>query len=80
MYVDYFNYYKLICDTTSEVNEIADYNTFDYGLKKSIKLSNLSSLDTNQNIYLKAKDFIELSNGFEVPIGATLDLHITQCE
>ncbi|MDR2009372.1 MAG: glycoside hydrolase family 16 protein [Bacteroidales bacterium] len=80
MYVDQANAYRLKCDKTTVVNEIPNYNTFYYAVKKSISLSSASSLSVGQNISLKATDFIELKNGFEIPLGVELYLDITSCE
>ncbi|MBQ6277248.1 MAG: glycoside hydrolase family 16 protein [Bacteroidales bacterium] len=80
MYVDQVNVYKLKCDKNTVVNDIPCYSSFDYAVKKSITLSNVSSLTIGQDIYLKATDFIELHSGFEVPIGAQLSLQTTPCE
>jgi len=83
MYVDQANAYKLIYDcsgNTAVVNEISNYNTFNYAVKKSISLSGASSLSSGQNVSLRASDFIELKAGFEVPVGAELYLDINPCE
>lgn len=80
MYIDQFNAYQLTCDKGAVVNEIPNYNTFNYGIKKSISLSSVSSLPSGQNVSLRATDFIELKNGFEVPLGAELYLDINTCE
>lgn len=80
MYVDYVKVYQLTCDKDAVVNEISNYNTFNYGVKKSISLSGVSSLVSGQNVSLRATDFIELKNGFEVPLGAELYLDINTCE
>jgi len=79
MYIDQANAYRLRCDGEPVV-EIPNYNAFNYGVKKSITLSGVSSLKAGEDIYLRATDFIELKEGFEVPIGAELYLDITPCE
>jgi len=79
MYVDTVNVYRLKCDGKPVV-EIPDYNTFKYGVKKSISLSGVSSLSTGEDVSLRATDFIELTNGFEVPLGAELYLDVNPCE
>jgi hypothetical protein len=79
MYVDKANVFQLICDDNTVVNEIYDYDTFSYGIKKSITLSGTSSLSSGQNIFLKATDFIELQSGFEAPSGSQLSLQIMDC-
>lgn len=80
MYVDQANGYCLKCDKNRVINEIANFNTFYYAVKKSITLSGATTIPSNSKISLKATDFIELKNGFEVPIGAELTLDVTSCE
>ncbi|MGI6321192.1 MAG: glycoside hydrolase family 16 protein [Bacteroidales bacterium] len=80
MYIDQVNAWSLKCDPNAIVNEITNYNTFNYAVKKSISLSSMSSLSSGQNISLRATDFIELKGGFEVPLGAELFLDINACE
>jgi beta-glucanase (GH16 family) len=80
MYVDQLNHYKLKYDCKTVVNEISNYNTFNYAVKKSISLSGASSLSSGQNVSLRATNFIELNAGFEVPTGAELYLDINPCE
>ena len=78
MYVDTVNVCLFGCDDNTVVNEI-NYSSFDYKIKKSITLSEASSLTYGQNIYLKATDFIELQSGFEAPLGSRLSLQIMEC-
>jgi beta-glucanase (GH16 family) len=80
MYIDQANAYKLKCDKNTVVNEISNFNTFNYAVKKSITLSGVTKIPPNSKISLKATNFIELKNGFEVPLGAELYLDITACE
>ena len=80
MYIDYVKVHKLKCDKNTIVNEIPNYNTFNYAVKKSISLSGVSSLSSGQNVSLRATHFIELEEGFEVPVGAELYLDINPCE
>ncbi len=80
MYVEQANVYKLKYECDAIVNEILNYNTFNYAVKKSISLSSQSSLYSGENVSLRATDFIELNAGFEVPIGAELYLDINPCE
>lgn len=80
MEIDQVNMYKLKCDKNTVVNEISDYYSFCYAVKKSITLSGASQLSSGQNIFLKATDFIELRPGFEVSNGSQLSLEITSCE
>jgi len=79
MLIDYINVYQLKCDGETVI-EIPDYNTFNYGIKKSISLSGVSSLKAGEDVYLRATDFIELKAGFEVPAGAELYLNIDPCD
>ena len=80
MYVDQCNVYRLKCDKDTVVNEILNYNTFNYAVKKSISLSSISSLSSGANVSLRATDYIELKAGFEVPLGAELYLDVNPCE
>ena len=79
MEVDYVKVWKLECDG-KVVNEISNYNTFNYAVKKSISLSGISSLTAGEDVSLRATDFIELNAGFEVPAGAELYLDINPCD
>ena len=80
MEIDQANMYKLKCDKNTIVNEISNYDSFCYAVKKSITLGSMSSLQIGQNIFLKATDFIELRPGFFVSNGSQLSLEITSCE
>jgi beta-glucanase (GH16 family) len=80
MYVDQANAYRLKCDKNTVVNEILNFNTFYYAVKKSITLSGATTIPSNSNISLRATDFIELRDGFELPLGSELYLDITPCE
>ncbi|OQA89609.1 MAG: Glycosyl hydrolases family 16 [Bacteroidetes bacterium ADurb.Bin234] len=80
MYVAQANLYQLKYECDAIVNEILNYNTFNYAVKKSISLSSVSSLFSGENVSLRATDFIELKSGFEVPEGAELYLDINPCE
>ena len=80
MYVDQCNVYQLKCDKNTVVNEITNYNTFNYAVKKSISLSGVSSLTLGQNVFLRATDYIELKDGFTIPNGAELYLDNNPCE
>jgi len=80
MYVDYVRVYSLKCDGKEVVNEIPNFNTYNYAVKKSITMSNATTIPSGQNIHLRATDFIELKAGFEVPVGRELYLDVTPCE
>jgi len=81
MYIDTANVYCLNCnDKNIVVNEITNFNIFNFAVKKSITMSNNTIIPARSNISLRATDFIELKNGFEVPLGAELYLDINPCE
>jgi beta-glucanase (GH16 family) len=82
MYVDKIGVYQLKYDCQTVINEITNYNEphYNYAVKKSITLSGISSLDSLENVSLRATDFIELKSGFEVPEGAELYLDINPCD
>jgi len=79
MYVDYVRVYSLQCDKNTVINEIANFNTYNYAVKKSITMSNATTIPAGSNISLRATDFIELKPGFEVPAGRELYLDVTPC-
>ena len=78
--IDYVKVYNLKCNKNTVVNEISNFNTYNYAVKKSISMSNATTIPPNSNISLRATDFIELKAGFEVPLGSELYLDITSCE
>jgi len=80
MYVDYVKVYSLKCDKNTVVNEISNFNTYNYAVKKSIAMSNATTIPAGSNIALRATDFIELKPGFEVQTGRELYLDVTPCE
>jgi len=80
MYLDQANVYRLKCDTRTVVTQIPDFNTFNYAVKKYISLSSTTVIPPNSNISLRAAEYIELTNGFEVPLGAELYLDVNPCE
>jgi beta-glucanase (GH16 family) len=79
MNVDYVKVYSLKCDKNTVVNEISNFNTYNYAVKKSITLSGATTIPAGSNITLRANDFIELKAGFEVPIGRELYLDVSPC-
>jgi len=79
MYVDYVKVYSLKCDKNTVVTQIPNFNTYNYAVKKSISLSNTTTIPANSNITLRATDFIELKAGFEVPLGRELYLDVSPC-
>jgi len=80
MFVDELNVYRLKCDCSKIVNEIYNFSTFQYGVKKYIKLSGVTQLPQNGNISLRAKEYIELRNGFEVPLGTAFYADVNPCQ
>jgi beta-glucanase (GH16 family) len=80
MLVDYVKVYNLKFDKSTVVNEISNFNTYNYAVKKSITLSGATTIPAGSNISLRATDFIELKAGFEVPTGRELYLDITGIE
>jgi len=79
MYVDYVKVHQLKCDKNTVVNEISNFNTFNYAVKKSITMSNATTIPSGSNISLRATNFIELKPGFEVTTGRELYLDVTPC-
>ena len=80
MYVDYVRTYQLKCDKTTVVNDILNFNNYTYAVKKSITLSNATTIPSGSNITLRANDFIQLNPGFEVQTGRELYLDCSPCE
>lgn len=82
MYVDQVNVYQIDCmDKNVVVNDISNFSTYNYSLKRSISLTNATTLPSNSDIVLYAREFIELDNGFSVPIGTSLYLDVfDSCE
>jgi len=78
MLVDYVRVYTLKCDNIA-VNEISNFNTYNYAVKKSITMSNATTIPANSNITLRATDFIELKPGFSIDTGRELYLDVTPC-
>lgn len=71
-HVDKINVYQIDCqDSNAIVNEITDWSSYNYLVKKSISLSNSTQLPVDEETSLYASDFIELKNGFTVPIGTS---------
>lgn len=78
--IDYVRVYQLRCDNTTVVNEIPNFNTYNYAVKKSITLSGNTQIPDSTTTCLRATDFIELRSGFEVPMGASLYLATSPCD
>ena len=79
MYVDYVKVYSLKCDKNTVVTQIPNFNTYNYAVKKSISLSNTTTIPAGSNITLRANDFIELKPGFEVQTDRELYLDVSPC-
>lgn len=79
MYVEEFRAFKLLYDCNTIVNEIPDFTSFDHKVKKSITLSSQTVLPSGSSESLRATDFVELKDGFEVPLGVSLYIDITPC-
>jgi len=81
MYVDYVKVYQLKCG-----NEVIDetqgngynFNNYTYNVKESCIFKN-TSIPNGANMSIRATDFIELKENFEVPLGAELYLDVTPC-
>jgi len=82
MKVNYFRYYtmKMDCNTPISVNS----NNFDFtnnanlAVKKSYTITN-SIIPSSLTTTIRAKDFIELGVGFEVPSNTVFNAVITPC-
>ncbi len=79
MYVEEFKAFKLLYDCNTTVNEIPNFMTYDHKVKKSITLSSQTTIPPGSSESFRATDFVELKNGFEVPLGAALYIDITPC-
>ncbi|MCK9562417.1 MAG: glycoside hydrolase family 16 protein [Bacteroidales bacterium] len=80
--IDYIKYYKLKMDcgdpiTSSEGNNF-NFSNFDYKVKKSFSINN-STLIIGSKVTLRATDFIEFTQNFNVPIGAEFNAITVPC-
>lgn len=64
------NVFELQCDTNTNVTIIPDFSTYNYAVKKTISLCHTTTIPSNAKISLRAQEYIELKNGFEIPLGA----------
>ena len=80
MLVDYVKVYGLKCDKHTTINEIPDFSSYDYKVKKSITLGSGTTIPTGTDISLRANNFIELRPGFEVPSDGRLYLDVSPCQ
>ncbi|HSO89273.1 MAG TPA: glycoside hydrolase family 16 protein [Draconibacterium sp.] len=73
-----FKYYRLKTDCLNGITQSNfDFVNHDYKVQKYYSLTN-STVPSNQNIILRATDYIKLNGEFTVPLGSTLKL-ITHC-
>lgn len=79
MYVDHIKIYQLKMDCNAVVNDISNFNTFNYAVKKSISLGSSTSVPNNSKITLRATDYLEMDEGFEIPLGTEFTLYATSC-
>lgn len=79
MYIDQIKVYQLNMDCNTVVNDISNFTTFNYAVKKSISLGNGTTVPTSSTITLRATDYIVLNSNFEVPSGTEFILYPTSC-
>lgn len=79
MQIDEIAVYKLKCHGNTSIVEIPDFSTYTYGVKEKITLSGATTLPTGSDICLRAVQYIELTNGFEVPIGTAFYADVNPC-
>lgn len=93
MYVNYVRIYKLKSDCENFIDECNyDFSSYDAKSKKYIKIGGnncVNSINAGDNIFLRASQFVELSEDFNVPLGASfyadandecLDVHKPGCD
>jgi beta-glucanase (GH16 family) len=78
--IDYVRIWRLRKDCNTIVTIIPNFNTFTYGIKKSITLSNSTTIPLNSNISLLATDYIELNNNFFIPNNTEIEFGTTDCD
>lgn len=83
MKIDYLKMYKLKNDCNTVINSISyNFTGYDNKQKKSIAIGGTGGSVTypaNANISLRANDYIELKEGFNVPLGAQVYIDVDQC-
>lgn len=77
--VDYVRVYRLKQNCNTIINEIPNFSTYVYSLKKAIYMSSATTIPTTSSISLRAVDEIELRDGFEVPNNTTFYLNTNEC-
>lgn len=75
--IDRISVHRLKMDYNAVVNKIDNFHTFNYAVKKSIVLDNQTLIPKNLKFTLRATDYIELKNEFEVPLGTEATFIIT---
>lgn len=79
MYIDHIKVYQLKMDCNTNVNNISNFNTFNYAVKKSISLGSSTLIPSNSVITLRTTDYLEMNAGFEIPLGTEFVLYPTSC-
>ena len=80
--INYFRYYTLDCGNvviTEAQGNGYNFNNYTYDVKKSCIFKN-TRIPSSTNITIRATDFIELKENFEVPLGAELYLDVNPCD
>ncbi len=78
--INYFRYYELHCSNeiiTEVQGNNYDFNTYNHDIKKSCIFNN--TIVNKNNITVRAYDFVELKDDFEVPLGTTFSIIPTVC-
>lgn len=77
--VNYVRVYRLRQNCDVIINEIPNFSTYTYSLKKAIYMSNATTIPLGTTQSLRAVDEIELRDGFEAPNNTTLYLNTNVC-
>jgi beta-glucanase (GH16 family) len=77
---DWVRVYQLNCDRNTVITQIPNFNTFNWAVKRSYSLSNTTTVPTNFNVSLMARDFIDLNNGFEIPNNTNFSITTIDCQ
>ncbi|MCL2682870.1 MAG: family 16 glycosylhydrolase [Bacteroidales bacterium] len=80
--INYFRYYKLNCSNTVITEDQGNgynFNNYTYTVKKSCIFKN-TSIPSGKSIIIRATDFVELKENFQVPLGAELYIDVNPCE
>lgn len=83
MLVDYVKVYQLKSDCHLSYSVCNfPFSSYAYSVKKSIKIGGTGCNNVqpvNTNVVLRANDFVEIINNFEVPLGSELDIVVQPC-